>query len=247
MDQFLPRRIEKRPYNLVTAAAALAVKGVIRPFMNTENFVLTIKIPDREDIDFYKSAVHDVLDPYHMMDDDGRRALFVDDATDISASGWELVRKFAKISRAILFHVEEDELTTQLALTVDKSLVLTPPGRFQFRAAGRAVGLHVTDEEATYLASQALCDIQLPLRPGRSVSDAIFILRSRPKEEPEVQRSVLEPGAIDLHELHGYGAAKDWGLQKNRGLLHVQCITGTRHVIGSKKLRSDYFSLTVNA
>lgn len=213
MDQFLPRRPEKRPHNLVTAAAALAVKSIIRPYLNSPHFVLTIKLPDREGIGFYKNAVHDVLDPYYMMGDDGRRLLFVEEARDISASGWELVWKFAKISRAILFHVDDDDITKQLSLTIDRSLVLGPPGRFQFKAAGRAVGLPVTDEEATYLASQALCDIQLALRPGRSVADVILTLRSNTSEEPEAERAAIEPATAGLDDLSGYGEAKEWGLQ----------------------------------
>jgi len=213
MDQFLPSRPEKRSHNLVTLAAALAVKRVIRSYQKASKFVLAIELPDREDIGFYKGAVHDVLDPYYMMDDDGRRSLFVEEARDISASGWELVRKFAKISRAILFHAGDDEITAQLSLTVDRTLVLNPPGRFEFKAAGRALGLRASDEEAAYLASHALCDVQLALRPGRSVADAVSILRSKAGEQPEARPIANGPTKISLHDLSGYGEAKDWGLQ----------------------------------
>jgi hypothetical protein len=143
MDQFHPRRAEKRPHNLATAAAVMAMKRLIRPYMHLPNFVLAIELPDREDIGFYKMAAHDVLDPHYLMDDEGRRALFVEEARDISSSGWELVWKFSKVSRAILLHVGDEDFTTQLSLTVDHFLVLKPPERFH--QGGRSS--HGVDDE----------------------------------------------------------------------------------------------------
>ncbi|WP_112437335.1 AAA family ATPase [Rhizobium sp.] len=213
MDQFHPRRPEKRPHNLATAAAVMAIKRIIRPYLKLPNFVLAIELPDREDIGFYKMAVHDILDPHYMMDDEGRRALFVEEARDISGSGWELVWKFSKVSRAILFHVSEEDFTKQLLLTVDHFLVLTPPERFHLKAAGRAMGMAMTDEEATYFASLALSDVQLAMRPGRSVAQAISVLQSKSQAEPEVQPAPVNQGEIRLEDLSGYGEAKAWGLQ----------------------------------
>jgi SpoVK/Ycf46/Vps4 family AAA+-type ATPase len=75
------------------------------------------------------------------------------------------------------------------------------------------MGLMMSDEEATYLASRPLSDVQLAMRPGRLVAQAVSVLKSKSQGEPEAQPVTVKRSDVCLDDLSGFGQARTWGLQ----------------------------------
>ena len=212
MTTFHRTRLVKPRENLVSAVAAMSVRRAIRPYLNAPAFVVAVRLPDVREIDLYKAAARDVLDPYAMVDDDGHHKLYVEEASVLSQKGWDLVIKLRGVARAVLLYTEESHVSSDLALTLDRRVDLVPPGTIQYLAAARSVGIQMTREEAGYLTSCNLNDVRLALRPGRSLERVIRVLRM--KEDSPVDPIVKsEPGQVRLEQLSGYGEAKEWGLQ----------------------------------
>ncbi len=213
MNSFYTSRSRKQPPDLVSLVAAMVVRRAVRPFLSISNFVVAIKLSNWGNIELYESAVHDIFDPADMVDDDPTHAVFIGTKGRITLAGWELANRFYEISRAVLFYVEDDDISAEVALTIDHRVELISPQRIHFKAAARKLGLHVADDDATYLASQELKDIRLAMGVGRSLTRALQHLRAKPDEEGEAKSSPVEPGQVQLSDLSGYGEAKTWGLQ----------------------------------
>lgn len=212
MGTFHRSRLVKPRENLVAVVAAMCVRRAIRPYLNAPAFVAAVRLPDIREIDLYKTAALDVLDPYRMIDDDGHRQLYIEEAKALSQKGWELVQRLKYVHRAVLLFTEDSDITGDLGLTIDHRVDLVPPGPSQYMAAARALGMSMSREEAKYLTSQGLNDIRLALRPGRPLERSLRALQSKTDVVPDPPARV-EGGEVRLEHLSGYGEAKAWGMQ----------------------------------
>ncbi len=209
---YFPNRV-KPPLNLATAVATMLVRSTIRPFLSATSFVIAIKLPSAADTELYEHAARELLNPDHLIDDDGRTGQLVGEASDITQTGWNLVSKFRHVHRAALFYTDESEISDDLALMIDHRSEIAAPSATHFRAAARTLGVPITDDDAAYLATRPLRDVRLAIRPGRSVSRLARQLKALPKAEVELPPRSYEPGTVLLECMEGYGNAKNWGLQ----------------------------------
>lgn len=209
---YFPERV-KPPLNLATAVATMLVRSTVRPFLSASNYVVAVKLSNAADAELYELATRELLDADHPIDDDGRFALLVEEASDITQTGWNLVSRFRGVRRAVLFYTDDSEISDDLALMIDHRAELAAPSATHFRAAARTLGVPITDDEATYLATRPLRDVRLAIRPGRPVSRLARQLKALPKAEVEVSPRSYELGTVLLECMEGYGNAKSWGLQ----------------------------------
>ncbi len=126
---------------------------------------------------------------------------------------WELDKDCLTKSRAIFFS-DTKTLPASVMLAADMTLDLEPVNAADLQAACRIVlKLKVGVRQARELLKYPIDKLVIALRPNRPVSEAIRRLRSLPDEPDDHKREPIVFKHPRLEELHGYGIAKEWGLQ----------------------------------
>ncbi|MBO0132286.1 AAA family ATPase [Agrobacterium burrii] len=201
----------KPAQNLATLVATMLIRASIRPFLTASNFMVAIKIPDRIDVELYEAATRQLLKRDHIIEiDDG---VIVNEATEVSQTGWNLISKFRDVGRVVIFYTDEDEISSDLAVMIDYRTSIASPRGVHFAAAAKRLGVPMAEEDAAYLATKPLRDVRLAIRPGRPVRRLVRHLQALPERDVEPAPKVLAPGAVLLERMYGYGQAKSWGLQ----------------------------------
>ncbi len=214
MTSFFPtRRPETRPVNLVTTVAPMVVRRTIRHFLRLSHYVLAIRIPNPNDVYVYEMAARTLLDPQGLMDEDGKLAAMVTQASSIKDSGWDLARRFNKIDRVLLFYTDETEISEGLALLIDHKIEMQLPTSKHFEEGAKFLGQTISCDEAAYLATRDLRDIHLAWRPNRPIRKVVRKLKSVIPEESQPNVELSKRGSPRLEDLAGFGSAKTWGLQ----------------------------------
>ncbi|MHC2361731.1 AAA family ATPase [Rhizobium leguminosarum] len=215
MTSFNPSWTQKSrpPANLVTIVAEMAISRTIQRFLPTSHYVLAIRLPDLHDVHVYEMAARCLLDPEFATDEDGHSIVLVTNATAINERAWDLVRKFGKVHRALIYYADETDISNELALLIDCRIEMRLPEPADFKAAARTLGLAISRGEAVFLATRRLCDIRLALRPDRPIRSVIRCLKAVIGEDAQPDARQSGPGSTRLENLAGFGAAKSWGLQ----------------------------------
>jgi cell division protease FtsH len=201
---------------MVTLVAETAVRQTLLPFLDSSGFVIAIQLPSDRDISIYKSTIRNLLDPTLLLDDDGNTALLIDEASDVKHSGWMLDMRYGKAARVILLYVHDTEISRDLALMIDRRISMHLPNASHFKQAANTLKLRATDADCLALAACDLRDIQLALRPKRTVRQALRLLQSpsyASKDTSPAREKRPEREPVRLEELSGFGAAKHWGFQ----------------------------------
>ncbi|CAK07670.1 MULTISPECIES: AAA family ATPase [Rhizobium] len=209
---FLPTRA-KPAQNLATIVAAMVLKSTIRPFLSASSFVVAIQLPNAADVQLYEMAARQLLNADRHIDVDGKRTVVVDQASDISQSGWHLLARFDHVRRGVIFYTDATEISADLGLIIDHRVVMAPTRPVHFKAAAMRLGQHLTDTDADYLASLGLTAVWLAIRRDRPIRRVVRHLKAACRPDDEPPPKAREHGSVRLEELAGYGEAKSWGLQ----------------------------------
>ncbi|MDK1386571.1 AAA family ATPase [Sinorhizobium sp. 8-89] len=199
------------PQNLATLVATMLIRRTIRPLLAASSFVVAIKLPDRTDLNLYELVTRKMLKREHIIEiDDG---VIVNEASDITQTGWNLISRFRDVCRVVVFYIEDDEISPDLAVTIDFRTSIASPRPYHFVAAAKTLGVPITEEEAAFLATRPLRDLRLAIRPGRPVDRIVRHLKTLPEADVEPPAKAYAPGTVLLERMEGYGEAKNWGLQ----------------------------------
>ncbi|WP_216332420.1 AAA family ATPase [Rhizobium sp. X9] len=201
------------PVNLVTTVAGMSVRRSIRHFLHVTHYIIAIRLPDLNDARVYETAARTLLDPECLTDEEGHTLVLVTNATNLKEGAWDLVRKFDKLQRALIFYTDNSSITKDIALLVDFRIDMRLPEARHFKAAAKTLGLVIDDDDADFLATVPLSDIRLALRPNRSVRSLVQRLKFVAPQEPQPVEDQPQPLHPRLEDLAGFGAAKVWGLQ----------------------------------
>jgi len=201
----------KPAQNLATLVATMLIRASIRPFLTVSSFMVAIKIPDRIDVELYEAVTRQLLKRDHIIEiDDG---VIVNEAMEVTQTGWNLISKFRDVCRVVIFYTDEDEISPDLAVMIDYRTCIASPRAVHFTAAAKRLGVPMTEEDAAYLVTKPLRDVRLAIRPGRPVGRLVQHLQALPERDAEPAPKVHASGAILLERMYGYGQAKTWGLQ----------------------------------
>ncbi|WP_064686639.1 AAA family ATPase [Rhizobium bangladeshense] len=199
------------PQNLATLVATMLIRRTIRPLLAASSFVVAIKLPDRTDLHLYEQVTRRLLKREHIIEiDDG---VIVNEASDITQTGWNLISRFRDVCRVVVFYTEDDEISSDLAVTIDLRRSIAPARADHFMAAAKSLGVPITKEEAAYLVMKPMRDLRLAIRPGRPVDRIVRQLKAKPEADVESAPKVHAPGTVLLERMEGYGEARRWGLQ----------------------------------
>lgn len=133
----------------------------------------------------------------------------------------EFYEKCGKRQRAVLF-TETRSLPPIVTVAVDTFIDLQPINENDLReACAQVLKLRMSAKQARQLLSFPPDLMFAALRRNSTAANAIFRLRSVPPSNPEA--APIEEQAPRLEDLHGYGAAKEWGLQLAKDLKAWRC------------------------
>ncbi|CAN7393929.1 AAA family ATPase [Rhizobium sp. LjRoot98] len=176
--------------------------------------VLVLVAPDGTDLHDYSVAAAAIL-----YDNRSREECREAGYTCIRTKGnpakatWELDKDCLTKSRAIFFS-DTKTLPASVMLAADMVLDLDPVNAADLQAACRMVlKLKVGVRQARELLKYPIDKLAIALRPNRPASEAIRRLRSMPDEPDDHKPAPIVFKHPRLEELHGYGIAKEWGLQ----------------------------------
>ncbi|MCQ1779403.1 AAA family ATPase [Neorhizobium galegae] len=106
-----------------------------------------------------------------------------------------------------------------IRLAVDSILDIEPIGPRALRIAARVVlKMRVTETEAAQLLTYPKEHMWIALRSGRKLDDILRRMAALQREESRADHPKASQATPSLSEMHGYGKAKDWGLQLARDL-----------------------------
>jgi len=211
-EEFWNRKA-RPPANFVTLVAEMAIRRTIRPHLRTGHYVLAIRLPVKDDMYVYELATRRMLDPECETDDDGAPVVLVASVATIKGHTWDLARKFNELRRVVIFYTDDTEISTDLALLIDRRIDLELPRASHFAAAGKLLGRTASYRDTVFLASCRLCDVRLVVRPHRSISNIVQRLKAVASEDTAPSKLSANPASPRLEDLSGFGPAKTWGLR----------------------------------
>jgi cell division protease FtsH len=200
------------PRNLAATAAEYAIRSQLRHYLKRDGtrFAALIKITDADDRFVYEEAARRLLGHNEKYDFKGEITTLVTTSGGIGKRSATLVENLKAIEQAVIFHPASEEVSEEIRLFVDISLVVDPPTPRQFIAAARTMGMPLLPRHAERLAGAPLRNIRLAMLHPRPIHRVIDRLNPLPVSVARPEKS--RPGP-ELMNLRGYGEARDWGLQ----------------------------------
>ncbi|MDR9759426.1 AAA family ATPase [Rhizobium redzepovicii] len=218
------RQLPPVPRNLAATAAELALRRQLRPFLNRKHvsFVALVSVEDADDRFVYEEAARRLIEEGHHYDEDGNASVMVSATNDIEGRPWSIIRKLKDIRRSIIFHSMDKPINDDVQLMVDLVIEADRPSPRHFVAAARLMGLPaLSRSNAEFLSALPLRKIRLATYRRRPMERVIGMLSKTLSKEPE-NPVELVPRGPTLETLHGYGEAREWGLQLRRDLADWQ-------------------------
>jgi hypothetical protein len=125
--------------------------------------------------------------------------------------------------KALVICPKREDIPRNLRLALDWIVDIEPvrPGDLK-AACSEVLDMKVSYGQAKRLLKHPLKDLVIALRPSRPVDETLRRLRREARDEPiskpePVKRAELRP-TPRLEGMHGYGPAKEWGLQLAKDL-----------------------------
>lgn len=122
-------------------------------------------------------------------------------------------------NRSIIVAASNAVIPAGIKVAVDSVLDLEPIGARELRIAARvALKMRMSEEQALQLLKYPKEHIWIALRSERSLDDILRRMASLHREEEPAGKPEPVQASGLLSKMHGYGKAKEWGLQLSRDL-----------------------------
>ncbi|MBX4960564.1 AAA family ATPase [Rhizobium binae] len=122
-------------------------------------------------------------------------------------------------NRSIIVAASNAVIPAGIKVAVDSVLDLEPIGARELRIAARvALKMRMSEEQALQLLKYPKEHMWIALRSERSLDDILRRMASLHREEEPAGKPEPVQASGLLSEMHGYGKAKEWGLQLSRDL-----------------------------
>ncbi|MCA2378999.1 AAA family ATPase [Agrobacterium genomosp. 3 str. RTP8] len=216
-----PFHSSKYELTLPTHLAIIAMSRSIRQFLKRRSsFVAVFVMPPKADIHAYKMAAKWLLEGTVPVGGEhgNNYVLVIGEETEL-ADDFQAFRKLRELKRAIIFLHDEELLSDEVRIVADIVVSLSLPAANDYRIAAQRMRLGtITNVDADFLAKQSPKRVELGWRRGRSVAVSIGRLRRYPHIEKGRRPSDSLSAGPSLHDLSGYGEAKEWGLELTEDL-----------------------------
>ncbi|MBV2184751.1 MAG: AAA family ATPase [Rhizobium sp.] len=205
----------KSPPLLAIAVAGCGARAALRPFLRRKNlaFIAVLVAPENA-ADYYRRAVSSLIDDPANVDEygnDSAVAFTVAESTIDPRSVYDRV----KHARQVVVVTEKREyLPADFLAGADLVADIVRPTPCHFIAAAREAKVPgMTRAHAEFLSTKSLDAILVSVRPTRPLMSSVRQMK-RMTAKPVAPAPVSKASStVGLEDMHGYGEAKDWGLQ----------------------------------
>ncbi|MHC2364188.1 AAA family ATPase [Rhizobium leguminosarum] len=227
MRNRIPAAVARR--SLPNVIAFCAIRNALRHILDVEgvSFVAALIVPRPEDFSVYAVTINALCrgdgepwaSPGH-----GTDIILVEHETDCSKLDDRLDELY-RHPRVILLLASDKFVNERVQIASDVVAHLPAPTVGHVKGAVRRfTGEAPSDMEAKFILSQRWECLRDAFRPGRGLGRSLSILRRLPIEPVRVSdagpqsppSSLPASDGPGLHDLHGYGAAKEWGFELAR-------------------------------
>lgn len=200
---------------LVIAVAQCGVRHVLRPFLRRKHLAfIAVLIAPEDTADYYRRAVSSLIqDPAHVDEygNDTAVAFTVGQSTMEPRSVYDRI----KHARQVVVVAEKREyLPADLLAGADLVADIASPTPGHFIAAAREANVPgMTRAHAEFLSTKSFDAILVAVRQTRPLMSSVRQMKRMAAKPAEPEPTPEKSTSVGLEDMHGYGKAKEWGLQ----------------------------------
>ncbi|WP_429818089.1 AAA family ATPase [Ensifer sp. B1-9] len=198
--------------NLPIVVAGCAMQSMTNQLLkgSAEPCVVVAIVPEYSHAMLYKEAASGLLECAGLLKPNGR--FDVEILPDTSRGIGQLISTIEDCHSVFFIATDEAAITPEVNLLVDVVETLATPQPQDYLAAGKVLALpEMTEEAATFLASQNLGRVRLASRSGRPLAQILERLKESP--DPSASKTQIQTKGPMLQDMAGYGDAQTWGLR----------------------------------
>lgn len=205
----------KSPPHLTIAVARCGVRAALRPFLRRWRlaFIAVLVTPENT-ADYYRRAVSSLIDDPTNVDEFGNDVAIVFTVAEASIDPRTVFDRIKNARQVVVVTESRDYLPTDFIAGVDLVADIASPTPEHFIAAAREAKMPgMTLAHAEYLSTKSLDAILAGVRPTRPLMSSVRQMKRMEAHAVAPKPQSAEPAPLGLSDMHGYGKAKDWGLQ----------------------------------
>lgn len=195
-----------------------AVRGNVRFASGGAGHIL-LRAPEGTTPGEYSTAAFHLLCPNDEIREADSGYMVLDDTMKEAKILTEFEVECGSKNRSIMVAAFNAVIPAGIKVAVDSILDLAPICARELRIAARVVlKMRMTEEQALQLLKYPKEHMWIALRSERSLDDILRRMASLHREEEPAGKPKPVPASGSLAGMHGYGRAKEWGLQLARDL-----------------------------
>ncbi len=205
----------KSPPHLTIAVAQCGVRAALRPFLRRWRlaFIAVLVTPENT-ADYYRRAVSSLIDDPTNVDEFGNDAAIVFTVAEASIDPRTVFDRIKNARQVVVVTESRDYLPTDFIAGADLVADIASPTPEHFIAAAREAKMPgMTLAHAEYLSTKSLDAILAGVRPTRPLMSSVRQMKRMEAQAAKPKPGPAKPTPLGLADMHGYGKAKDWGLQ----------------------------------
>ena len=205
----------KSPPHLAIAVARCGVRAALRPFLRRPNLAfIAVLVVSENSADYYRRAVSSLIDDPTNVDEFGNDASIVFTVAESSIDPRTVFDRIKNARQVVVITENRDYLPTDFMAGADLVVDIVSPTPEHFIAAAREAKVAgMTRGHAEFLSAKSLDAILAAVRPTRPLMTSVREMRRMEARTVEPKPEPAKSVAPGLEDMHGYGKAKDWGLQ----------------------------------
>jgi hypothetical protein len=164
--------------------------------------------------DYYRRAASNLIDDPTNVDEYGNDRTVVFTVAQSSIDARSVFDRVKHARQVVVVTENKDYLPADFLAGADLISEIVKPTPDHFLAAARdAKVCGMTRSHAEYFSTKPLDAILVSVRPSRPLLSSLRQLKRMTAKPTERAAVTSKPTSMGLEDMHGYGKAKDWGLQ----------------------------------
>ncbi|CAN7238880.1 AAA family ATPase [Pararhizobium sp. LjRoot255] len=205
----------KSPPHLVIAVARCSVRNALRPFLRRENlaFVAVLIVPE-DSADYYRRAVSSLIQDPMPVDEYCNDTAVVFTVAESTIDPRSVYDRIKHARQVVVVTERREYLPGDFLAGADLVMDVVRPTPEHFIAAAREAKVPgMTREHAEFLSTKSFDAILVAVRQTRPLMSSVRQMKRVAARTVEPEPTPDKTLSLGLENMHGYGKAKDWGLQ----------------------------------
>ncbi|CAN7445375.1 AAA family ATPase [Pararhizobium sp. LjRoot255] len=205
----------KSPPHLAVAVARCGVRNALRPFLRRDNLAfIAVLIAPEDTADYYRRAVSSLIqDPPHV-DEYGNDTAAVFTVAESTIDPRSVYDRIKHARQVVVVTERREYLPADFLAGADLVMDVVRPTPEHFIAAARESKVPgMTRKHAEFLSTMSFDAILVAVRPARPLMSSVRQMKRMAAQTVDPEPAAEKLPSLGLENMHGYGKAKDWGLQ----------------------------------